>query len=191
MSHDLTVWGVGTPRTMRVHWMLLELGLDYECHPIQSRTGETLTDEFRRPNPRHKIPVLRHGALALTESAAILHYLSETFPPATKVYAPSDAASLVFARDAQIYLLSLGSGTVSAETHARARDGFAVYAAGINQALSPDRQFLVGNTITIADICFVAELSLFFNERTRARELEKKGLEPILHAKVETDFPRA
>ena len=43
MAHDLTVWGVGTPRTMRVHWMLLELGLDYECHPIQSRTGETLT----------------------------------------------------------------------------------------------------------------------------------------------------
>jgi len=100
-------------------------------------------------------------------------------------------ASLVFARDAQIYLLSLMNGTVSTEIHARARDGFAVYAAGINQALSPDREFLVGNAITIADICFVAELSLFFNERTRAREVEKKGLEPILHAKVETEFPRA
>ncbi len=100
-------------------------------------------------------------------------------------------ASLVFARDTQMYLLSLISGTVSTETHARARDGFAVYAAGINQALSPDREFLVGDSITIADICFVAELSLFFNERTRARELEKKGLEPILHAKVDAEFPRA
>jgi glutathione S-transferase len=100
-------------------------------------------------------------------------------------------ASLVFARDAQIYLLSLVSGTVSTETHARARDGFAVYAAGINQALSPDREFLVGDSITIADICFVAELSLFFNERTRVRELEKKGLEPILHARVDAEFPRA
>jgi glutathione S-transferase len=47
MAHDLIVWGVGTGRTMRVHWMLLELGLDYECHPIQSRTGETQTDEFK------------------------------------------------------------------------------------------------------------------------------------------------
>src|SRR5262245_42568935 len=100
-------------------------------------------------------------------------------------------ASLVFARDAQLYLLSLMSGTVSLEVHARARDGFAVYAAGINQALSPDREFLVGDTVTIADICFVAEMSLFCNERMRARELEKKGLEPILHAKVETEFPRA
>jgi glutathione S-transferase len=99
--------------------------------------------------------------------------------------------SLVFARDAQIYLLALGGGTVSAETHARARDAFAVYAAGINQALAPDRQFLVGDTVTIADICFVAELSLFCNERARAGELEKRGLAPILHAKVETEFPRA
>src|SRR5881409_939319 len=33
-------------------------------------------------------------------------------------------ASLVFARDAQIYLLALMSGNVSSESHARARDGF-------------------------------------------------------------------
>ncbi len=93
MSHDLTVWGIGTSRTMRVHWMLLELGLEYECHPIQSRTGETHTDEFKRLNPRHKIPVLRHGSFVLTESAAIIQYLSETFPHSTEVYVPSDAAS--------------------------------------------------------------------------------------------------
>ena len=92
MSHDLAVWGVGTSRTMRAHWMLLELGLEYECRPIQSRTGETLTDEFKQLNPRHKIPVLRHGSLVVTESAAILQYLSETFPNPAKVYAPSEAA---------------------------------------------------------------------------------------------------
>jgi len=100
-------------------------------------------------------------------------------------------ASLVFARDSQIYLLSLLSGTVSPEIHARARDGFTVYAAGINQALSPDREFIVGENITLADICFVAELSLFFNERARHRQLKEKGLEPILHAKVDAEFPRA
>ncbi|HKA52963.1 MAG TPA: hypothetical protein VKJ47_04815, partial [Candidatus Binatia bacterium] len=31
----------------------------------------------------------------------------------------------------------------------------------------------------------------FYNERTRTKELEKRGLEPILHAKVESEFPRA
>lgn len=100
-------------------------------------------------------------------------------------------ASLVFARDAQIYLLSLISGTVSPEIHARARDGFAAYVSGVNHALLPAREFLVGDNITLADICFVAELSLFFNEKTKARELEKSGLGPILHARVDTEFPGA
>src|SRR4029077_5014336 len=100
-------------------------------------------------------------------------------------------ASLVFARDAQIYLLSLMSGTVMPEIHSRARDKCAVYAAGIIQALSPDREFIVGDKISIADICFVAELSLFSNEKARANALEKIGLALILHAKVEEEFPRA
>jgi glutathione S-transferase len=37
----LVLWGVGTPRTLRTHWALHELGLDYECRPILPRTGET------------------------------------------------------------------------------------------------------------------------------------------------------
>src|SRR5260370_41045192 len=79
MSHDLTLFGVGTSRTMGPHWMLLELRLDYESRPLHSRSGETLTDEFKRLNPRHKIPVLQHKSFVLTESAAIIQYLSETF----------------------------------------------------------------------------------------------------------------
>jgi glutathione S-transferase len=100
-------------------------------------------------------------------------------------------ASLVFARDGQIYLLALMSGSVTAEIHSRARDAFNIYAAGINQALSPDREFIVGDNVSIADICFVAELSLFSNERARADALRKIGLEPILGAKVDKEFPRA
>ncbi|HTY55902.1 MAG TPA: glutathione S-transferase family protein [Candidatus Binataceae bacterium] len=98
--------------------------------------------------------------------------------------------SLVFARDAQIYLLSLLSGTVTSEIHSRARDGFSAYAGGINQALAPNREFLVGDDITLADICFVAEISLFFNERARADELRKIGCQPILHSTVDAEFPR-
>ncbi len=93
MKHDLTLWGVGTSRTMRAHWMLLELGLDYQFNPIGSRTGETQTDEFMRLNPRHKIPVLRHGSFVLTESAAIVQYLGETFSNPDSIEAPRDAES--------------------------------------------------------------------------------------------------
>jgi glutathione S-transferase len=91
MSHELTLYGIGTSRTMRAHWALLELGVEYEFHPIQPRSGATLTDQFRQLNPRHKIPVLQHKLFVLTESAAIVQYLSETFADRARLYLPHDA----------------------------------------------------------------------------------------------------
>jgi glutathione S-transferase len=70
---------------------ILELCLNYESHPTQPRTGETLTEQFRRLNPRHKIPVLQRKSFVLTESAAIVQYLSETFADCTRFHLPQDA----------------------------------------------------------------------------------------------------
>lgn len=100
-------------------------------------------------------------------------------------------ASLVFARDSQIYLLALISESFTPEIHARARDAFAVWAGGINQALTPGREFIVGDNVTLADICFVAELALFFNEKSRQEAILKQGLEPIIHPTIENEFPLA
>jgi glutathione S-transferase len=101
-------------------------------------------------------------------------------------------ASLVFARDAQTYLLSLLSSDVTHELQSRARQALDTYLTGIDRALAPQRRFLVGDDVTLADICFVAELSLFSNERARTAELAAKGLEPILQAAaIEQSFPRA
>lgn len=87
---ELTLWGVGTPRALRVHWMLTELDLTYRSYRIQSRTGETMTPEYLRLNPRHKIPLLQHEGISLTESAAIIQYLSERFPVPATFCAPTD-----------------------------------------------------------------------------------------------------
>lgn len=75
----LVLWGAGTPRTMRTHWVLHELGLDYERRPIGARTGETQTPEFTKLNFREKIPLLQDGDLTLAESAAIVTYLAEKY----------------------------------------------------------------------------------------------------------------
>jgi glutathione S-transferase len=160
------------------------------------------TDAFMAAHPFGTVPAAfsSDGKTGIFESNSIMRAVARLgesrFPlygrdayEASRIDSFLDA-SLVFARDAQIYLLSLGSGTTP-EIHSRAREGFTVYASGINQALSPDREFIVGDNISIADICFVAELSLFFNEKARTRELQKKGLEPILHAQVDAEFPRA
>ena len=73
------LYGAGTARTMRAHWALHELGLDYEPRLVASRSGETETAEFGRLNPKRKIPVLADGDFTLTESAAIVTYLGETY----------------------------------------------------------------------------------------------------------------
>jgi glutathione S-transferase len=87
---SLVLWGVGSTRAFRAHWMLAEMGLPYISHRIQSRTGETMTAEYLKLNPRHKIPTLQHGALCMGESAAIVHYLSEQFETPPDFYAPVD-----------------------------------------------------------------------------------------------------
>ena len=79
MREAIVVWGVGTTRTIRVHWMLRELGVDYETRPIDSRTGETQTDTFTAMNARQKIPVLQIGDRTLAESAAIVTHLGEVY----------------------------------------------------------------------------------------------------------------
>jgi glutathione S-transferase len=73
------LWGVGTSRTMRAHWMLAELELPYERRAITSRSGETLTPEYTQLNPSQKIPALQEGDFVLTESAAIVNYLATTY----------------------------------------------------------------------------------------------------------------
>lgn len=77
----ITIWGGATARTIRPHWMLHELGVDYEPKLIGSRTGETQDEAFVALNVKEKIPVLVDGDLVLTESAAIVTYLGDTYGP--------------------------------------------------------------------------------------------------------------
>src|SRR5271170_6184443 len=191
---------------------------DFDARPLSAseptssdaRTGKvgfsgTLhkTDAFMEAHPFGTVPAAfsADGKTGIFESNSIMRAVARLgesrFPlygrdayEASRIDSFLDA-SLVFARDSQIYLLSLVSGSVSSEIHSRMRDGFAVYLAGINQALSPERKFLVGDNVSIADICFVCELALFFNEKARSGDLVKKGFDPILHPGIDAEYPRA
>ena len=66
---------------MRAHWMAAELELEYESKLVGSRSGTTQTDAFRGLNAKEKIPVLVDGDLVLSESAAIVTYLGDTYGP--------------------------------------------------------------------------------------------------------------
>jgi glutathione S-transferase len=84
------LWGVGTTRTMRPHWAFHELDLDFDCRAISPRSGETRTAEFTALTARQKIPLLQDNHLVLTESAAIIWYLSETYGQDHNRLVPTD-----------------------------------------------------------------------------------------------------
>lgn len=192
---------------------------DFDARPLtsseQARPGDTAagkvgftgalhkTGAFMEAHPFGTVPAAfsPDGSIGIFESNSIMRAVARLGERKFPLYGrgPYEAArvdsfldaSLVFARDAQLYLLALMNGAVTSEFHARARDGFATWAGGIDRALSPGRKHLVGDNLTLADICFAAELSLFFNESLRAGELKKKGLQPILHRGVGARFSHA
>jgi glutathione S-transferase len=160
--------GAGTTRTMRAHWALHELGLDYEARLVASRSGETQTEDFGRLNPKRKIPVLVDGDFTLTESAAIVTYLGDTYggssglvPRAgTRERARYDEACFfvmmeldahtlyVVRRHRDLAQLYGEAPTAVAEAFA----GFDRQVATVDSALADGRQFLLGSTFTGADI---------------------------------------
>src|SRR3984957_18110391 len=85
---DLTLWGVGTSRTVRAHWAMHELDLPYKIKPIGPRTGETKTAEYTALNPRQKVPLLQDGDFCIGESAAIVAYLSRTYSSPERALIP-------------------------------------------------------------------------------------------------------
>ena len=209
MAHDLTLWGVGTSRTMRAHWMLLELGLDYLCHPIRSRTGETLTDEFRRLNPRHKIPVLKHKSLVLTESAAIVQYLSETFADSNHLYVPRDAERRAALNEWCYFIMTeLDAGSLYVM---RRHEGLAqvyrdapiavqsarTYFLHNLEAMAPriaGAPYLFGDLLSVADILLMtcldwAALSGMPLPSTLSSYRERIAQRPAYQAAMEKNFP--
>jgi len=96
--------------------------------------------------------------------------------------------SLAFARDAQIYLLALMSGRIApVDPTRRARDGFASYAGGIDRALSPDREFLVGSDVTLRGHLLRRRNESLLQRKARVDVRRTHDLDPILHAKIDAE----
>jgi glutathione S-transferase len=167
---DLTLWGVGTSRTIRAHWAMHELGLPYKVRPIGPRTGETKTAEYTALNPRQKVPLLQDGDFCIGESAAIVAYLSRTYPSEGRQLIPEkqrdyaawlewcffivtelDSTSLYVMRRHRADALGPIYG-VAPEVVAKAAEYFREQLRHVEVALQDGRTFLMGDRFTSADI---------------------------------------
>ena len=69
-------------RAAMVHWMLEEVGADYETRLISFEKGENKSPEFLALNPMGKLPTLVVDDIAITETPAIITWLADAFPGA-------------------------------------------------------------------------------------------------------------
>lgn len=66
--------------SFRVRIALALKGLDFEVIPINLRSGEQKTSDYRSINPQGFVPALDVGGQCLTQSLAIIEYLDEAYP---------------------------------------------------------------------------------------------------------------
>jgi len=99
--------------------------------------------------------------------------------------------SLLFAKDSQSDLLALRGETLTSVIHQQASEAFDLYIGGIERALLSDSQFIASDHLTLADICFVAELALFMRETSYHDQLEALEVEPILGDRIDNTYPKA
>ncbi len=170
----LTVWGGGTTRTMRVHWVLHELGIThYARRLIGSRTGETQTPEYLALNPRGKIPVLCDGDLVLAESAAIVTYLADSYGP-DLLPAPGSRQRAVYNQWCFFLMTELDAHTLYVIRRHRdlaklygeapnaitaAQEGFARQVAVMSRELRTAGPYVLGDAFSCADIILTSCLT--------------------------------
>jgi glutathione S-transferase len=163
MEKKMKLYEFAPTRSIRVRWMLQELGVDFESITVNGAAGEHRHPEFLKINPAGKIPVLVDDDLVLTESIAIVLYLAEKYPH--KGLLPTDIKLrsqvyrwlLFTATELEQPLWRIARHTALYPEHLRltaevslARQDFTDMVAVMEDHMQ-GCQFIVSDTVTIAD----------------------------------------
>ncbi len=191
----MKLYEFGPTRSMRVRWMLQELGVDFESVRVNLLAGEQRRPEFLKINPAGKIPVLVDGDLVLTESVAIVLYLAEKY--SDKALLPTDVNEraqvnrwlLFAATELEQPLWRIARHTALYPEEQRlpddvilARGEFQDMASVLEKHMQ-GRQFVAGNSVTVAD--FVMTYTLEWGN-----EYELLGSCPELRAYIKRMYAR-
>ncbi len=66
-------------RSVRIRWLLEELGVDCELHEMPFTMEALQSEDYLRVSPLGRVPTLVDGELVMHESVAIAQYILETY----------------------------------------------------------------------------------------------------------------
>jgi glutathione S-transferase len=161
----MRLYGYRNGRTLRAQWTLEEAGTPYEYVEVDMMRGEGREPSFLQLNPSGKVPVLVDDGMVITESAAICMHIAEKYPrsgllPPTGTPERTDTyrwISFVLTElDAPLWTMAkhrfgLPKDRRVPEVIETAAWEFGVAAKVLETGLA-QRSFLVGNSLTVADI---------------------------------------
>jgi len=88
----ITLYHAQMTRSLRILWLLEELGLEYRVEKLDFLGGDLQKPDYLRKNPLGKLPTLDDGDVRLWESGAITEYLVEKYGDGRLAPAPGSAA---------------------------------------------------------------------------------------------------
>lgn len=150
-------------RAATVLWMLEELGLPYDLHFVDMKSGAQKAPAFLELNPMGKLPTLVDGELVLTEVAAIGMYLADRYSPGDLAPALDDPA-----RAAYVRWILFGPSVIEPCAYAKhAKWEYQPGSAGWGtweemhdsiEAAIGEGPWLLGDRFSMADVCFGATI---------------------------------
>lgn len=168
---SITLYFARASRSFTPRWLLEELGVPYDVHPIDLRAGAQKTPEYLRINPMGKVPALRDGEVVISESPAICLYLADRYSYgelAPKIDAPPRGAYLrwmVFSTAVFEPAVYLHEAPDPVAASGRGWGDRATVLQSLDEALATG-PWLLGEQFTAADVMLGALLSIaLFNKR--------------------------
>ena len=79
-SH-IVVYHLPRSRSLRVLWLLEELGLPYSVETLEFQPGKFGGDAYTEIHPLNKVPALKDGEIIMYESVAIMQYIMDKYAP--------------------------------------------------------------------------------------------------------------
>jgi glutathione S-transferase len=159
----MKLYEFGPTRAIRARWTLQELGVGFEGVTVNLAKGEHTRPEFRSLNPAGKLPVLVDDDFVLTESVAIVVYLAEKYPRPRLL--PDDAREraelnrwmlfTVTELEQPLWRMTRQSAIYPEAERAPADIPIASREfremASVMESHMRDRQFLMGDKVTVGD----------------------------------------